>query len=151
MEYKTFKIHKVFSDADFGRVVLEEDLIQPSNSSYNCEFLFSPSGKNIKAVLKAEPGGPHPWQRQFLDQLVHEYPSIESQLFEQLKADFSKIGIELKSENFQQEFLPVFLSLDQKGALDQEWELNFTTVHDPEYLIIGSFRNWNLTGIDFIN
>jgi hypothetical protein len=122
-------------DAFFGEMQWVEIANNLSESYFECERYFKPSGEKIGVSVTGLLSGPTQRQKDFFVQVEANYSLLVAKLNPLIEAEFGAWMPLPIIKNFVGEFKPIGLDIPACDKLPIEWEIVFDTVHDMNHTV----------------
>ena len=128
-------------DEFFGEMLFMETS-NSTNSYFECQRMFEPTGEIIEIGINGDLSGPTQGQKDFFRQIEKNYSLLTLRLIPFIEQEFSAWMKQPNIKNFDLEFKPGHLSIPSCEEQPIAWEITFDTIHDLNHLVtVGMLGN----------
>ncbi|RYD97401.1 MAG: hypothetical protein EOP50_05735 [Sphingobacteriales bacterium] len=139
-----FKKEPAFIDPFFGALRF---LDFKSGSCFEGRKTFAPTGVTLDVLIDADKEGPHPAQRDFFSEVERNFDLLKTRMTPLIEEEFRNWKEDFIIREFDKEFSLVHLHIPRQDARPHQWELAFTSIHDPDHHITIEFEGLDPQGI----
>jgi hypothetical protein len=117
------------------------------NDYFECRRHFKPSNTQIEIGIDSDSLGPTQIQIDFFKDLESSYDEITKSMIPLIESEFRNWVNDFKINNFNKEFLPVYLKIPRCQDRPIEWEIAFESSHDENHTITMTMQDFEAKGI----
>ena len=137
---------KTVEDDFFGKLFFLE-FKDTSKNYFEGRRFFKPSNRDIELAIDGSLPGPTENQKQFFQRIENDYKIVTERACLLIMDEFQNWQPDFQIQNFDQEFLPVHMTIPQIGDKEVVWELAFETNHDRNHAVTITFKDFEATEI----
>ncbi len=140
---KTIKIEHSF----FGQMLYMQIKKHSKENYFECERYFKPKNDKIDIGIEGDIEGPTQRQIDFFENIENNYANFLHSIIILIENEFRNWKEGFKINNFEKEFIPVYLFIPRCETEPIIWEIAFESEHNKNHSFTLTMENFKATDI----